>query len=536
MRRKLLGSLLNPLVSGGAGLALILAAMGGAAQAETLADAVGAAYATNPSLGAERARQRTYDEDYVQARATFGPTLGLTGQMSDSLKHIDDKDRGPYKDKNDTREWSLRLDQSLYNGGRSGAAVNAARAQILAGREYLRLVESQLVYDVVSAYSAVLRDQDRVKVSRENLAALQAELTEARARFDVRQVTLTDVAQSEGRLFGAQAQLASYQAQLAISAGQFTRVVGHAPGQLEPVPALLEMPATLEEAFEAAEAANPELGRAKYAEQVSRARVEQAKGALRPTVTANVQYGYGDISAYNDPRSSSAAARRNVTRTEQSLDSLSANVVVRIPLFQGGSLTSAVRQSVAQNGVDDMTIELTRRTALQNVVQAWNQLYAARSGLAAFEAQARVFLLAYEGVRREEPFGLRSRIEVLNAEQELQSAQLQLVNARYDEYVARAALLAATGRLTAESIDPKANAYQPDLYLRSVQRKGALPWTSLLQGIDSIGLKPVTKPAPSDLTDLRPAAGPMGLPLLPAPTAAQASAPLASIAIRTAKP
>jgi TolC family type I secretion outer membrane protein len=530
MRRTLLGSLLNPLIGGGAGLALILAASCGAAQAETLADAVGAAYATNPSLGAERARQRTYDEDYVQARATFGPTLGLTGQMNDTLKHIEDKTYARYKDKSDTSEWTLRLDQSLYNGGRSGAAVNAARAQILAGREYLRLVESQVVYDVISAYTAVLRDQDRVKVSRENLAALQAELTEARARFDVRQVTLTDVAQSEGRLLGAQAQLASYQAQLAISAGQYARVVGHAPGQLEPVPGLLELPATLDEALEAAEAANPELGRAKYAEQVSRARVAQAKGALRPTVTANIQYGYGDLSTFNNATSNAGS------RTEQSLDSLSANVVVRIPLFQGGSLTSAVRQSVAQNGVDDMTIELTRRTALQNVVQAWNQLYAARSGLAAFEAQARVFLLAYEGVRREEPFGLRSRIEVLNAEQELQSAQLQLVNARYDEYVARAALLAATGRLTAESIDPKSSAYQPDAYFRAVHRKGALPWTSLLQGIDSVGLKPITQPAPSDLTDLIPTAGPAGLPLLPTPTEAQASAPLPSIMPRTVKP
>lgn len=534
MRRTLLGSLLNPLIGGGAGLALILAASCGTAQAETLADAVGAAYATNPSLGAERARQRTYDEDYVQARATFGPTLGLTGQMNDTLKHIDDKDeRSLYNDKSDTSEWTLRLDQSLYNGGRSGAAVNAARAQILAGREYLRLVESQVVYDVISAYTAVLRDQDRVKVSRENLAALQAELTEARARFDVRQVTLTDVAQSEGRLLGAQAQLASYQAQLAISAGQYARIVGHAPGQLEPVPGLLELPATLDEALEAAEAANPELGRAKYAEQVSRARVAQAKGALRPTVTANVQYGYGDISSRTGAGTGLTEAQR---RTEQSLDSLSANVVVRIPLFQGGSLTSAVRQSVAQNGVDDMTIELTRRTALQNVVQAWNQLYAARSGLAAFEAQSRVFLLAYEGVRREEPFGLRSRIEVLNAEQELQSAQLQLVNARYDEYVARAALLAATGRLTAESIDPKSSAYQPDAYFRAVHRKGALPWTSLLQGIDSVGLKPISRPAPSDLTDLIPTAGPAGLPLLPTPTEAQASAPLPSIMPRSVKP
>jgi len=522
MRRTLLSALVTP---------LILAATCGVARAETLAQAVGAAYATNPSLGAERARQRTYDEDYVQARAGFGPSISLTGQTNDTLKHIEDKRNGSYRDKSDTSEWYLRMDQALYNGGRTGAAVNAARAQILAGREYLRLVESQVVYDVISAYMAVLRDQDRVKVSRENLAALEGELTEAKARFDVRQVTRTDVAQSEGRLLGAQAQLASYQAQLAISAGQYARIVGHAPGELAPAPALLELPASLEEAFDAAEAANPELGRAKYAEQVSRARVEQAKGARLPTVTANIQYGYGDISAFNGTGQTAA-----LRRTEQSLDSLSANVVVRVPLFQSGSLSSAVRQSIAQNGVDDMTIELTRRSALQNVVQAWNQLYAARSGLAAFEAQARVFLLAYEGVRREEPFGLRSRIEVLNAEQELQSAQLQLVNARYDEYVARAALLAATGRLTADSIDPSANAHQPDAYFRSVHRKGALPWTALLQGIDSVGLKPVGKPAPSDLSDLHPTAGPAGLPLLPTPTEAQASKPLPPIAGRVIQP
>ena len=521
--------MLSPSVRRGLGLAFLLSTSSSAVvHAETLAEAVGAAYSTNPSLAAERVRQRTYDEDYVQARANFSPSVSLTGQTNDTMKHVDDKTFKLYKDKSDTSEWTLRLDQSLYNGGQTGAAVNAARAQILAGREYLRLVESQLVYDVISAYMAVLRDQDRVKVSRDNVAALQAELTEARARFDVRQVTRTDVAQSEGRLLGAQAQLASYQAQLAISAGQYTRVVGHPPGELAAAPSLLELPATLEEAFDAAEAANPELGRAKYAEQVSRARIAQAKGARRPTVSANIQYGYGDISTYNNATT--------VQRTEQSLDSLSANIVVRVPLFQGGSLSSAVRQSIAQNGVDDLTIEVTRRTALQNVVQAWNQLYASRSALTAFEAQARAFLLAYEGVRREEPFGLRSRIEVLNAEQELQSAQLQLVTARYDEYVARAALLAAIGRLDAQSIDANSNAYQPDFYFRSVQRKGALPWSSLLQSIDSVGLKPVTKPAPSDLTDLHPMGGPMGLPLLPPPTVDQTHTPLPSIASRTAKP
>lgn len=523
-------SLPRSLIRGGSWLAIMLAVLPGVGRAETLADAVNAAYATNPTLGAERARQRTYDEDYVQARAAFSPSLSLTGQDSDSFHRIGRKAPSDtrFKQGNQTNQVVLQLNQSIYDGGRNAATVSAASSQILAGREYLRSVESQVVYDTISAYMAVLRDQDRVTVSRDNVAALEAELVEAKARFAVRQVTRTDVAQSEGRFLGAQAQLASYQAQLAISAGQYTRIVGHPPGQLAPAPALLDLPGSIEQALDAAEAANPDLGRAKYAEQVSRAKIDQAKGARRASISASVQYGYSAINAYD--RSSFAPYTKEYDRE------LATSVTVRVPLFQGGALDSTVRQSIAQNGADDMTIETTRRTALQNVVQAWHQLYAARSGLTAFEAQTRAFLLAYEGVRREEPFGLRSRIEVLNAEQELQSAQLQLVSARYDEYVGRAALLAAMGRLTAQSIDPKSGAYQPDAYFRAVRRKGAVPWTELLRAVDGLGLKPVTKPAPADLTDLHPSGGPASLPMPPQPTADELDRPMPSIASQAAKP
>jgi outer membrane protein len=211
-------------------LALLTAA---GAHAENLGDAIGLAYQTNPTLQAQRASQRALDENYVQARAGFRPTAGISA----SVTH-DDNSSARSTGQTNSSSATLTVTQPVYTGGRVSSQVTAAEADILAGREALRRVEISVLQSVIQAYVDVRRDQQRLAISQENVTVLQRQLEESNARFNVGELTRTDVAQTQARLAAAQATLASAQAQLAISRANYDAVVGQNPGELAPEPPL----------------------------------------------------------------------------------------------------------------------------------------------------------------------------------------------------------------------------------------------------------------------------------------------------------
>ncbi|HWA61260.1 MAG TPA: TolC family protein, partial [Caulobacteraceae bacterium] len=261
---------------------MALAAGAGAAHAESLADAISLAYQTNPTLQAQRASQRALDEDYVQAVSGYRPTA--SGQAS--ITHDDNSAPASFfggGGQTNSSNATLTLTQPIYTGGRVSSQVSAAQADILAGREALRRVEIGVLLNVIQAYVDVRRDQQRLAISQENVNVLQRQLEESKARFEVGELTRTDVAQTEARLAAAQAQLASAQAQLAISSTNYNAVVGQNPGDLEAEPPLAQiLPPTVDQAFDVAEQQNPQLRQADYTEQGSAARVAGAKALTRP--------------------------------------------------------------------------------------------------------------------------------------------------------------------------------------------------------------------------------------------------------------
>jgi outer membrane protein/S-layer protein transport system outer membrane protein len=486
--------------------------------AETLQDAVREAYESNPTLGEQRMRQRIYDEGYAQAESGLQPSASISAQRDHSNQ------RPPILDQTmESASATLTLQQPLYTGGQTAAAVKAAGAQILAGRENLSAVEGQLILNVVSVYVGVTRDQAKLKVAQDNLAALQSEYAESQARRKVRQGTITDVAQAEGRMRGAEAQVENAKAALAITRSQYLQLVGSSPDNLEPPPDLAGLPDDIDQAFEAGERINPTLNQAKFTEQSSRAKIEQAKGVYRPTLTADLSVGYTATANYVPPQDVSPTLLSHNDETN-----VTASLVLRVPIFQA-SLDSQVRQAIAQNGSDQLSVEDARRTVLQSIVQAWSQLYAARTTLSAYNKQVSAFVLAYEGMRKEEPFGLRDRTEVLNAEQELASAQLALLDARYNEYVSRASLLNAIGGLSAQSIDPTVKPYRPEEYFRKIKGRGILPWGAPLAGLESIGAPSPTRPVAADLTGAGALRANLVPPLPPPPSAAELDSPMPSI-------
>ena len=501
MSKSLRGRLLAAIFTKGlvGGLAVALAAP---ARAETLADAIALAYETNPTLQAQRASQRALDETYVQARSGWRPTVSLSGSETFLETRTPAAARGTAIDTNgdgipdtlapakgsgirrsNSGSTGLLFSQPIWTGGRTAAAVSATEADIMQGRENLRRVEAQVLQTVVQAFVDVRRDQESVRIRQENVTVLRRQLEESKARFDVGEITRTDVAQSQARLAAAQALLSSAMAQLAISRASYAAVVGQNPGELAPVPSLaFLLPGNPDDAFAVAEKYNPALRAQQFAEQASRARVAGARAERMPTLSVRASLGYsGAVEPFDSGRWS-----RNVQGA----------AVLTVPLFTGGLVTSRIRQSVERNNVDRITIEAQRRAVLQTVTQAWNQLVASRANIESTGEAVRAAQIAAEGTRQEQQVGLRTTLDVLNAEQELRNNELSASAARHDEYLSAATVLAAMGRLEARNLVPALAQYDSKSNFRRLRLSwGWTPWEEPISVIDrALAAPPIPRP------------------------------------------
>ena len=420
----------------------VLAAASGVAHAESLADAVALAYQTNPTLQAQRSQLRITDEGYVQARAGYRPTANATAGAGWQWTHLGSGRCSVFDCRTETNNFSanLTVSQPLFTSGRASSRVRGAEADVLAGREQLRQTENQVMLQVVRAYVDVRRDEQSLQIRRDNVAVLQRQVDESRARFNVGEITRTDVAQSEAQLAQAQSQLAGAQAQLGVSRANYAAIVGQNPATLDPEPAFQVFPATVEQAFDTAMQNNPAVRAADYGEQSADAALAEARAQRLPNVSLQGQMGYNQLLHPWD--------------STLSTHSYSAGVTVSQPLFAGGALASQVRQAVERRNIYRIQYEQARRTATQDISQDWNLLLAARSAIVAGQEQVRAARVAFDGARAEQQVGLRTTLEMLTAQQVLRDAELSLVNARHDEYVASASVLGVMGLLEARTLAP----------------------------------------------------------------------------------
>ncbi|WP_312165544.1 TolC family outer membrane protein [Phenylobacterium sp.] len=477
-----------------AGLALAIAAP---ASAETLAEAIALAYDSNPTLQAQRATQRALDENWVQARAGYRPQAQVSGSVA--YADIRTPGLGDYIDTNgdgirdtlvggrrddNSASATLQLNQPLYTGGRVAAAVNAAEADILAGREQLRRTEAVVLQSVIQAYADTRRDQEGLRIREENVRVLQRQLDESQARFDVGEITRTDVAQSEARLAAAEAQLSQAQAQLASSRAVYAAVVGQNPGDLAPEPPLSDLlPADVTQAYEAAENNNPQIRQAQYAEQGSRARLAAAKAEHMPSLGLTGSLGY---TGQADPWSGEDSSR-----------TVRAGATLTVPLFTGGLTSSRVRAASERHNAERINVEIARRAVMQSLTQAWNQHLASKANIASTDQQVRAARIAAEGTKQEQEVGLRTTLDVLNAEQELRNAELSQVSARRDEFVASSLVLSQMGRLEAPMLDVGVTRYDPATnFNKNRITWGWVPWEEPIAVVDGV-LTPKTVEKPT---------------------------------------
>jgi outer membrane protein len=440
-----------------AGLSALLAcAAPSLARAETLLEALAAAYKFNPRLDAGRALQRATDEEVPRALSGYRPSI--TGSADTSYQKSIVESANPTLSSNsefNPRGYTVGAVQPLFRGFRTVSAVNAAEATVRAGWETLRITEAAVLLEATTAYGDVVRDTAIVKLRENNVTVLTRDLRATQDRFNVGEVTRTDVAQAQARRAAAVAALDLARANLKTSRATFERVIGHPPSNVvEAKPSKL-VPKSVQEGVDISARENPNVVAALYREQSARFAIDLIRGELLPTVQLETNY-----TKRFDP-----SVSVNETETTQVTGR------VTVPFYTGGEVQARVRQAKHTHIQRLQEIEQARTEVQAQVVTAWSQLQAAEAALESDITAVEANRIALAGVREEERVGQRTLLDVLNAEQELLNSEVNLATDRRNIMVASYALLSTMGRLNSQELGVASLVYDPEAHYHDVRRK-----------------------------------------------------------------
>ena len=420
--------------------ALSLSLLAGTASADTLREALVSTYATNPTITAQREFLRSTDANVAVARAAGRPSVGGTLGINRDLTQAGVFRRGG---KGPFLTGGVDLNYPIFSGGSVRNSIEAAKTRVEAGRATLRAVEGDVFTEAVAAYMDVIRDRAIVELNNNQVRVLTTNLEATRDRFQIGDITRTDVAQSEARLSLGRANLATVQGRLSASEENYRRIIGRRPDVLQPPPPLPPLPASPDQAVRIALANNPDLIAITRQADAARFDVRTARAGRLPTVSAIASGDYSNTLGNNN---------NNLPGTPDSGSATTIGVSGRIPLFQGGLPAARIRQAQALEG---QTLELriaTERAVVASTRSAFAVYQAAQNAIASNQVAVSANELALEGAKAENSVGTRTILDVLNAEQELLNAQVQLVTARRDAYVAGFQLLNAMGQAEADDL------------------------------------------------------------------------------------
>jgi len=449
------------------------------AYAETLADAIAYAYRSNPTLQSSRYDLRAADETIVQAKAELRPTaeFDVTGSYSRTVEGRTTSASNPFSPEafnQNSNQAQIAIDQPLYTGGKATADRRVAEADIRTQREILRGAEGDLLLGVITAYVDVRRYASTLVAWQDNVADLEKLVKEIQARQVAGELTRTDIAQAQDQLEIARQEVVATEEELESTRADYATLVGRNPGDLAAEPALPQLPQNADSAYDLAERQSPELEQARYTEVASRDEIASAASAGRPTISLR---GTATLGGEAIPY-----------RLRDQDQGFVGSVVLTVPLSEGGRVASQVRQAEDEDDSNRLKIEAARRDVAHAVSLAWNQMVAARRTQTLTEAQQRAADTQLDGMIHEYRVGLRSTFDVLYAEQQLTQAQVSLLGARRDYYIAEATLLRQTGLLEAEAIMTGVSLHDPAEHLRHIENRNALPWEHAVSAIDHIAM------------------------------------------------
>lgn len=453
------GSARRVLMCGAAAAALIAA--GPRAQAETFADALVMALEVNPAYDAAVASLQGLDETVALARAGMRPSVSGDVRLGGSVSSVessvtDGRVTAP------AASATLSVTQSLYDGGQTANATEEALANVRAGRAALIGTEQTVLLEAVVAYVDVSRTAENVVLSENNVRVISRELDAAQDRFEVGEVTRTDVAQAKARLAESRAALSTARGVHGSARQAYLRAIGKLPEDLAPLPPLPELPASLEEAQAIAEKTHPSILSAQAAIAAASSNVREEVGGTLPSLdfVGSLSSSYADIGSNGFNTSSDAVTASGEFRAT-------------IPLYAGGGLRAEVRRAQALASQERAELFDATRLILEDVGQAWENLQSAQATIVSNRESITANEIAFEGVQEEAKVGSRTTLDVLDAETALLNSRVALVDSLGDEYVAAYQLLSAMGLLTASHLGLDVIVYDPEPNLARAQEFGA---------------------------------------------------------------
>lgn len=439
-----------------AGVVCILAASTAAPFAQSLEQALVNAYFANPSMNAQRASVRVTDEQVPQALAGYRPQIFGNAQ-ADTERTRTQSPAGTLNQRgNYPRGYGVTAQQNLFNGFQTGNLVRSAESQVLAARETLRNTEQNVLLDAVSAYMNVIRDTAIVNQYQQNVQALKEQLRATNDRFQVGELTRTDVAQSQARLSAAESQLIAAQANLNASRAAYRRDIGSDPRSLKPAAPYAKLQlASLDAAIAESFGRHPAIQAARHGVDTAQLQVKVAEGSLLPTLNLEAS-----MQRFSDP---SPNVYNNLDMT--------AGLRLTVPIYQGGAEYSRIRQAKELTGQRKLESDIVRDQVRAAVIQSWGLVAASRFQVEAAQAQVAAAEIALRGVLEEYRVGQRTTLDTLNAQGELVNARVALVIAQRDRVVASYSLLSSVGRLSIVElkIANVAQTYQPETHYEQVR-------------------------------------------------------------------
>lgn len=435
------------------------------AAADTIQWALMQAYQNNPSLNAQRAFLRATDENVPQALSGYRPRLSIVMNGGSNYTSVlapaggNSAVAGANAFSTTNQSYlsggvGAVASQTLFDGFQTANRVRQAESQVMGAQATLRVTEQQVLLDAVTAYMNLLRDEAILQLNRHNVEVLTDELHQTREQFKVGEVTRTDIAQAESRLAAGRASLLGAQSNDVASQTNYRRVIGVAPGKLNPgTPVDRLSPSTLGAAIVEGEQRSPSVLAAVYGVDIAELAVRISEGSLYPNLSVSVNVSENTNPEYNVSRQFLASAVGQLT----------------IPIYQGGGEYAAIRQSKETLGQQRLNLDVNRDQARATVVQSWGQLIAAKAQISATTAQVNAAADALDGVRQEAQIGERTTLDVLNAQQELVNARVALVVAQHDRVVASYTLVAAVGALSAKKLGLPLVPYNPQVHYDQVR-------------------------------------------------------------------
>src|SRR5829696_5462288 len=436
------------------------------AGADTLEGALGQAYYNNPQLNAQRAAARATDENVAIALGGYRPRVAATASLGEvyleSLSRQVSSTTGQTTGytrttgENAVQTYGATINQTLFNGFQTGNRTRQAEAQVFSARELLRTAEQTVMLNAVTAYMNLLRDTAILELQRSNVTVLEATLRQTRDRFNVGEVTRTDVAQSESRLAAGRSSMLAAESNYTTSRAIYRQVIGVEAGRLTAAaPVDRFSPSNLRAALSRSSSEHPAILTATYNVDAAVSQVKIAEGALYPNLNLQgaVQKSFGGATNLNN------------------LENLNASVTgqLTVPIYQGGAEYATIRQAKETLGQRRLDLDTAREQVQQTATQAWGQLLAAKAQIEATTAQVAATEIALNGVREEARVGQRTTLDVLNAQQDLVNARVALVTAQRDRVVASYTLLAATGGLSPQILKLRIQTYDPVVHYHQVR-------------------------------------------------------------------